>query len=311
MADPISPIIPGVQPADRITESKPVDRSQAPSKAIPTAEGDKSGNEFGSEGWNLSSEGRERIQFAKIQYHLVYVVLSAMNALAEQTDPTENLPLPALSEKVQEIATTCLISSSGGNTSPDHQPFDHPPSDQSPSVRTLSERMAVAAESGKAGITSQAESDDMNELTRLLSYFSPESTAQRLLDAAAILFNAHETAQTQDSNETRRSFFESIARAIDEAFKQVLQRAGKLTTAVQKEVDKTRSLIISGLQTFSDNGIDTESIAPEGSAMERLDTFCRESVQRFDRLEKITARGGYNSHGMFHLMSTETFSKKG
>lgn len=306
MTDPISSDIPGVHRVDRITESKPVEPSQAPSKAVAPPEGAKPDDNLSQERWNLSSGGREGIQFAKIQYHLAYVVLSALNVLTELTDPTEHLSIPVIAGKVQEIAMVCLTSPSAGNAS-----LDHPPADQSPSARTLSERMVVAAEHSSKGPAAEMESDKPDELTRLLDYFSPENTAQRLLDAAVILFNARETTHPEAAGETRRSFFESIGRAIDEAFKQVLRRAGKLSAAVQGEVGKTQSLIFSGLQTLSEKGIDAERIAPIGSAMEQLDTFCRESIRCFDQLEHIFARSGYDIHGISRLISTETFSRKG
>ena len=305
MTDPTSSNISGVRPSERVTESKSVDPSQAPQKAMTPPEDAKPGNEFSSELWNLSSDSRQRIQFAKIQYHLAYVVLSAMNAFTELTDPTENLPIPVLSGKVQEIARICLTSPSCGNPSP-----DLPPAEQPPSARTMSERMVAAAESNNRRAACEPKSEDTDELMGLLDFFSSEKTAHRLLDAAVIIFNAREAAQTQGTDETRRRFFESIGRVIDEAFQQVLQRAGNLTKTVQDNIARTQTLIKSGLQTLSETGFAAESITQKGSAMERLDTFCRESAHCFDRVEQIFARSGYNIHGMFHLMSTETFSRK-
>jgi len=311
MIDPISSDKPGVRPLDRITVSQPGDPSQTSKMTMTPTEGAKQNNEFDVEQWDLSPENMQKIQFAKIQYHLAYVALSAINTLAERADPTEKLSIQDISGKVQEIVGISLVSPAAGNAFSGRPPSGHSAFDQSPSIRTLSEKMVIASESGKAGAASEAKSDDMSELMSLLDYFSPEKTSQRLLDATAILFNAGEIAQSQNKGDSCRSFFGAIGKAIDEAFTQVLQRFGKLPEAVQIEVDKTHSLIFSGLQTFTEKGLDAESSNSDGAVMAKLDAFCRESAHCFERLERTFARGGYNTHGMFHLISTATFSKKG
>jgi len=291
MIDPISPTLPAVSPVAATTAKDPVTPSRISQQTTTATEGLPPITEMGDEQGSISPEASQQIQIAKVQYTLAYVVLIAMNTSPDAGDPIEDNPLPDSFDKVQEVTTIRHIAPIAGNVSALHTPVG----------QTLN----------KTGAASEANPDHLDMLMNLLGYFSPEKTARRLLDVAASLFNDSEIRQIQgDTEASRRSFFERLGTSIDEEFKKIHQKWGKLPEVVQNEVDKTHFLIFSGLQTFAEKGIDTSGTTPESTARQKIATFYRDSAQWFDRLEKTFARGGYNTHGMSLLISTATFSKE-
>ncbi|GEM_PF-2563643 len=87
-------------------------------------------------------------------------------------------------------------------------------------------------------------------LDRVLELFSPENTAQRILDFAL----ARYAPEGEDSESARAAFAEWIGEAIQKGFDEALGMLGDLPDEVQEQVDRTHELVFDGLDDFVATG---------------------------------------------------------
>lgn len=146
----------------------------------------------------------------------------------------------------------------------------------------------------------EAETEEVSEqdaLSQLQDYFSPENTAQRILDVATSFFPVSETGQTEGNNEAaRRKFADFIGGAINEGFRQAREILGKLSDDIETGIDKTHSLVFSGLEDFVKNGIDPEK-TQSGGVFEKIAAYRAEAALNMRRIVSSSTSGSYNANG--------------
>lgn len=96
-------------------------------------------------------------------------------------------------------------------------------------------------------------------LASLRDYFSPEKTAQRILDFSLSFFGQSDAfAQYGDTEEGRGSFADMMGKAIQKGFDQALGILGDLPDQTSNEIDQTHQLVFDGLDKFTKNGTSDE-----------------------------------------------------
>ncbi|MFH0911931.1 MAG: DUF5610 domain-containing protein [Planctomycetota bacterium] len=105
------------------------------------------------------------------------------------------------------------------------------------------------ASGGEPIQTEAASGQDL--LDKLMDLFSPEKTAQRILDFAL----AQYAPQGADTEESRSAFADWIGDAIQKGFDQALSLLGFLPEEIQAGVDKTHELVFQGLEDFVKQGL--------------------------------------------------------
>lgn len=93
-------------------------------------------------------------------------------------------------------------------------------------------------------------------LQRLRAFFSPEKTAERILDFALSFFplSSH-FKEGGDIEDNRQAFADFIGKAIQKGFDEALGILGKLPDPVQENIDQTHKIVFDGLQDFVQNGL--------------------------------------------------------
>lgn len=107
--------------------------------------------------------------------------------------------------------------------------------------------------------TKEGEQTNANDpFAALRDLFSPEKTAQRILDFSLGFFgNSSMFREGGDTEESRGSFADYIGKAIQKGFDEALGVLGKLPEQTSKEIDKTHELVFDGLDNFKKNGYDS------------------------------------------------------
>lgn len=143
----------------------------------------------------------------------------------------------------------------------------------------------------------EPEAGDQDTLTQLQDYFSPENTAQRILDVATSFFAVSETGQKEGNTEAgRKKFAEFIGGAINTGFSQAREILGKISEEIETGIEKTHSLVFAGLDDFIKNGIDPEKARP-GSVFDKIAAYRLEASANFARRVKSSSAGSYNANG--------------
>lgn len=110
-------------------------------------------------------------------------------------------------------------------------------------------------------------------------YFSPEATAQRIVDFAMSFFPAYSRDNQDMSFEERvDSFKKMVEGAIDEGFKEAMSILGSMPESVTAEISKTRDLIQEKLDSFfehlkGDGAEEGEKAAGNGSWKDFVNGF--------------------------------------
>ncbi len=90
-------------------------------------------------------------------------------------------------------------------------------------------------------------------------YWSPESTAGRIVDFATAFFpNSDSFKNGGDTEESRREFAEKMRSAIQKGFDQAMGHMGTVPDKTQEGIDKTHELAMKGLDDFITNGMKPE-----------------------------------------------------
>lgn len=88
-------------------------------------------------------------------------------------------------------------------------------------------------------------------------FFSPEKTAERILDFSLSFFTKSSFfREGGNTEEARGKFAEYIGNAIQKGFDQAQGLLGKLPDEVQAGIDKTHDIVWQGLDSFVINGLD-------------------------------------------------------
>ena len=122
---------------------------------------------------------------------------------------------------------------------------------------------AEAAESGDA--EGAQETQAASPLDKLMAYFSPEKTAQRILDFALSYFPKSKQYQEQGDTETgRQSFADFIGQSVQKGFDKAQKILGKLPESIQSGIDTTHTIVFDGLSMFVQKGLDPDKSAADG-----------------------------------------------
>ena len=112
---------------------------------------------------------------------------------------------------------------------------------------------AFQLQSGKDEGTDEVDAND--PFAALKDYFSPEKTANRILDFSLGFFgNSSAFKEGGDTEESRGSFAEMIGAAIQKGFDQALGTLGALPKETSDEVDDTHKRVFDGLDNFVKTG---------------------------------------------------------
>jgi hypothetical protein len=162
---------------------------------------------------------------------------------------------------------------------------------------------ATATDPTAADPVTEPESD---ALSRLMAYFSPEKTAQRILDVAMSFFGVSEVQGREgDTEGARRTFADFIGGAINEGFKQARGILGAIPENIASGIDKTHALVFGGLEDFVKNGVSPEKLRP-GGVMEKIAAYRLEGTQNLEQVKKTFAPTTYNSQGEAQEQPTES-----
>ncbi|MBU1105591.1 MAG: DUF5610 domain-containing protein [Candidatus Riflebacteria bacterium] len=221
--------------------------------------------------FGLSSDARNKVLWARSQFELNYQVLKSVNSSQGFETTQETFSFKGSYEFLQRA--------SGGET--------------------------VFAEetTGDAAVEGAAAED---QLTQLQDYFSPENTAQRILDVATSFFAISETGTAGGNNEaSRQKFADFIGGAINEGFKQARDILGDLPEDVESGINKTNSLVFTGLADFVKNGINLEKSRP-GGVFDKIAAYREEAKAQLASSSKSSSTISYNSSGSVQTTSNET-----
>lgn len=146
----------------------------------------------------------------------------------------------------------------------------------------------LQAASGQSPINTD-ELDAESLIEKMQDLFSPEKTAQRILDFAL----AQYAPQGEDNEEARQEFSDYIGAAIQKGFDDAQNILGKLEDSIQEGIDKTHELVFGGLEDFVTNGLSADH--------EEKSQAIKEYAQQFSlsvQMEYSSVRAySYNSSG--------------
>ncbi|MBF0544272.1 MAG: DUF5610 domain-containing protein [Candidatus Riflebacteria bacterium] len=292
MVNPISGNLINPFPASETNQLMPTSTSQN-SDIFRNSDPADPLNGLNMDQWNIPFADKQKIQFARFLYGLNYQTFNSMSASQGQQVPAEGFTPQDTYNFLQNYFSK--------------NPTFSPTTSTSPS----STSQQTGTSTSTTDVPSQTTSSTQNTLTQLQEYFSPENTAQRILDVATSFFNVSQIEQNQGNTEaSRQNFANLIGTAIDEGFKQAGYKSNQWPDAVQSGVDKTHSLVSSGLDSFVKNGIDAQT-ANSVSPTEKIAAYRQEAALYFDQFKKAFEPGDYTAQGVIQAFSQDTYSKMG
>jgi len=130
------------------------------------------------------------------------------------------------------------------------------------SVQAIYEFIAAPGAEVAAG---QAKADAENALSTWLEYFSPEKTAERILDFALSYFPRSKWfAENGDTADARQDFADYIRPAIQKGFDEARRILGVLPENIQEHIAKTHKVVFQGIQDFVEKGLDPAKNSENG-----------------------------------------------
>lgn len=109
------------------------------------------------------------------------------------------------------------------------------------------------------------ETEGANPIDSMMEYFSPESTAGRILDFALSFFPQSEAyAEGGDTEGARQSFADLMGNAIQKGFDEALGILGDINEKIKSDIDETHDHVFTGLDDFVQNGYDPEKSSENG-----------------------------------------------
>ncbi|MDR2390875.1 MAG: DUF5610 domain-containing protein [Planctomycetota bacterium] len=122
---------------------------------------------------------------------------------------------------------------------------------------SLLQTLSNAASGTATGAGTQPTANDF--ITQMQDYFSPEKTAERIVDFATAFFpNSQAFKSKGDTEEGRGEFAEMMRAAIQKGFDQAMGVLGKVPAKVQEDIDKTHELTFNGIDDFVKNGLNRQ-----------------------------------------------------
>jgi hypothetical protein len=96
--------------------------------------------------------------------------------------------------------------------------------------------------------------DSSSMIEKMKEIFSPENTADRILNFALSWYSPEEA----DTEAARQDFADTIGAAVQKGFDEALSILGDLEDEIMSGIDKTHELVFNGLDNFVKNGISNE-----------------------------------------------------
>ena len=265
MIDKLQMFLASLNNADNTGKTGAKNGNSAPNRLV---------NGLNADTFGLSQDARQKVIFANAQFQANYQVLKSMNSANGYTTSEETFSLSASYQFMQNAA------GAGSDVSGTADPV------------VTGENPAAADD---APVSETTEEQDM--LTRLQEYFSPENTARRILDVATSFFSLSSAYRAGGDSETaRQQFADFIGGAIETGFSQARNLLGEMPDNVVTGIDKTHSLVFSGLNDFVKNGIDAEKAAP-GGVFEKIAAYREEGRTQLNSVIKSSTAQSYNANG--------------
>lgn len=93
-------------------------------------------------------------------------------------------------------------------------------------------------------------------IDKMKDYFSPENTADRIVDFATSFFpNSAQFKSKGNTEEARGEFADIMRKAVQKGFDQAMGKLGKVPQNVQDGIDKTHDLTFKGIDDFVKHGM--------------------------------------------------------
>lgn len=224
--------------------------------------------------FGLSEDARNKVIWANSQFQVNYQVLKSVNGANGYNTSEESFSLHASYRFLQMASGADEVSAQ---------------------TETPSSEKTANEESGE--VAPADETSDDNLLTRLQEYFSPENTARRILDVATSFFSLSDAFKNGgDTEAARQTFADFIGGAIEQGFSAARGILGEIPEDVSAGIDKTHSLVFSGLEDFVSNGIDPEK-ATAGGVFDKIAAYREEGRARLGEVVRLSSGGSYNSSG--------------
>lgn len=150
----------------------------------------------------------------------------------------------------------------------------------------------VPPENG-AGGDSAAPVDLMEQLRE---FFSPEKTAERILDFSLGFFPRSKAfKEGGDTEDSRNQFADVMRDAIQKGFDQALSMLGELPEETAQEIDETHDLVFDGLDRFVTDGLDPDKVS--GGVFERIESYQMELRANWQTVKAVSTQGGKTPEG--------------
>ena len=150
----------------------------------------------------------------------------------------------------------------------------------------------VKAASGKGSNASISDLFGVNKknptptdvMSSIKDYFSPEKTADRIVDFSTAFFpNSSFFKAKGDTEESRAEFAEMMRNAIQKGFDQAMGKLGKVPSAVQEGIDKTHELTFKGIDDFVKFGMNRNQQSKDEQFYEALQAFSVQMSQSYSQ----------------------------
>ncbi|MCC8189798.1 MAG: DUF5610 domain-containing protein [Planctomycetes bacterium] len=143
----------------------------------------------------------------------------------------------------------------------------------------------------------QAKAATPNDImSGLKDYFSPERTADRILDFATAFFPLSDAYKKYgDTEEAREEFAELMRNAIQKGFDQALGQLGAVPKSVMDGIDKTHELVFQGIEDFVKNGLNGQK--QEDGIYAALEQFALSFEVNYSHKSVTVSSGTYGANG--------------
>lgn len=229
--------------------------------------------EMGIDGIQLSPDATRSLQYSKAQFEMNYQTMKSVNSANGFETRELAFSFSASFEFLQNI--------SGG----------------SPVARGETPETTDGGESAQTESAGAESTGETDLLAKLKEFFSPEKTAQRILDFALHFFPMSSYGKEGNTEDTRQNFSDFIGKAIQTGFDQAFQILGTIPGEVKSTADKTHDLVFQGLDNFVKNGLSPEKSAG-GILFERIEAYRLEmSVTADMSSSRKTGADAYDTTG--------------
>lgn len=132
--------------------------------------------------------------------------------------------------------------------------------------------------------TSQKNPTANDLMTGIKDYFSPEKTADRIVDFATSFFpNSAQFKAKGDTEEARSEFAEIMRNAVQKGFDQAMGKLGKVPKTTQEGIDKTHELTFKGIDDFVKYGMNRNQPTKTEDFFDMLQQFSMSMSQTYSQ----------------------------